>query len=65
MIKKLLQKITKNNSENIVELFESFSELYPQEEGLINLLRDYVYSETPLEIKGTDDPLIQRLTDLI
>ncbi len=65
MIKKLLQKITKNNSENMVELFESFSELYPQEEGLINLLRDYVYSETPLEIKGTDDPLIQRLTDLI
>ncbi|MCR5146478.1 MAG: hypothetical protein K6B70_03925 [Clostridia bacterium] len=49
MIKELLQKILKSNSNSMFELYNSFKETYPDESGILVLLRDYIFSEEPMD----------------
>ncbi len=43
-MRKRLQFLTDNNSDNLAELFHSFEKKFPNEKGCIYLLRDYIFT---------------------
>ncbi|MBR3672741.1 MAG: hypothetical protein IKN65_00385 [Clostridia bacterium] len=61
MIKNLLQNLLKNNSESLFELYDSFVKTFPDESGIHNLLRDYVFSENPMDTKELEEVLTNKL----
>ena len=49
IVKSLLQELLNDKSSTTSELVNLFDEKYPDELGISDLLRDYVYSEHPLD----------------
>lgn len=43
----LLQKLTNNKSNSLMDLFDSFVLQYPNEIKTISMLRDYIYNDNP------------------
>ena len=49
MIKILLQNLLNSNSDSLFELYDSFVNKFPNESGIQTLLRDYVFSDNPMD----------------
>lgn len=57
----LLQNLTNNKSNSLMDLFNSFVLQYPNEVKAISVLRDYIYNDDPI---FTEDECITALRSI-
>ena len=62
-MKNLLKKLLNSNSDSLMELEHLFQKKYPEETGIQNLLRSYIYSESSESV--TDSELAEILQSFI